>query len=176
MKNKVPIKPKYCCQILDEHNYLEPLKSLLASLLDCDEDHPVNPMIRNQIWEQASFDYNNYKMQACDAIFHYAEAILADNFLTEEEWLSMRVLKMYLKIEEEDFIKYHKEEAIKHLLQAQLQRLYSDGFIEKEEALMASEMQGLFGLSATMYGEFEDEIMKAAIANGADRIDLIRNK
>lgn len=170
---KVTVNKKYCAQILDEHEYIEPLRSLLVSLLDGDE---VNPMLRNEILEQAPFDLNNYKEQACDAIFHYAEAILIDNILTEDEWMSMRILKLYLKIEEGDFIRYHKETSIKNLLQKQLERLYSDGLIEREEALMASEMQGLFGLSATMYGEFEDEIMKAAIANGADRIDLIKNK
>lgn len=168
-----PINTKYCAHILDEHKYIEPLKSLLESIVDTND---VNPIIRNAILEQAPFDLDIYKEQACDAIFHYAEAILADNILTHNECNSIRLLKLYLKIEEGDFIKYHKKEAIKHLLQGQLKRLYSDGRIEIEEAFMASEMQGLFGLSATMYGEFEDEIMKAAIANGADRIDLIKNK
>ena len=167
------VNAKYCAQILDMHEYLEPLRSLLISLLDWDV---VNPMKRNEILEQAPFDLDIYKEQACDAIFHYAEAILTDNILTEDEWMSMRVLKMYLKIEEDDFIRYHKEESIKNLLQEQLKRLYADGYIEKEEGVMASEMQGLFGLSATMYGEYEDEVMKTAIEKGADRIDLIRNR
>ena len=170
---KVTVIKKYCAQILDEHAYLEPLSSLLISLLDGDE---VNPQKRNEIWKKTPFDQDNYKEQACDAIFHYAEAILADNKLTEDEWMSLRVLKMYLKIDEDDFIRYHKEEAIKNLLQAQLKRLYADGYIEKEEGIMASEMQGLFGLSATIYGEFEDEIFNEAIENGADFIDLIKHR
>lgn len=159
-------------QLLDEHQYSEPLTSLIEAVVD---SRVFNPLKRNEIMENIEFDMDAYKNEACDAVFHYAEKILDDHVLTAEEWQTINFFKAYLQLEEEDFLNFHKEEEIKHLLQTELRRICQDDVIDAKEGIMASEMQGLFGLSATMYGEFMDEIMQEALKRGADRIDLIQN-
>ena len=103
------------------------------------------------------------------------EDIFDKNELTEEEWTSVRWLRAYLNVRERDFLLFGKEKQIHRLVTEQLRKLYADNLIERQEAILQSEMQGLFGLSSAKYSRYVDEIKQEAIKNGADEIDLIKN-
>ena len=65
---------------------------------------------------------------------------------------------MFLGIEEGDFYRNGKKSIVKEVLTKQLQLMFADGIIDATEAILMSDMQGLFGLSYTEYEEFVQEV------------------
>lgn len=94
----------------------------------------------------------SYKQECVDVAIKYVEACLEDDVLTQAEINGMSLLKRMLYIEEGDFYKYGKKDQVKALIAKQLNRMYQDGEISKEDELSQVELQGLFNLS---YREFE---------------------
>lgn len=95
--------------------------------------------------------------------------------LTEEECLSIRYMRAYFNVNEKDFNKHKKEARVQHIIIEQLRKLYADNQIDRQEAIMQSEIQGLFGLSSEQYSKYVDLVKGEAIANGADKQKLIQN-
>lgn len=93
-----------------------------------------------------------YKQECVDVAIKYVEACLEDDELTQAEINGMTLLKRMLGIEEGDFYKYGKKDQVKALIAKQLNRMYQDGEISKEDEVTKVELQGLFNLS---YREFE---------------------
>ena len=98
----------------------------------------------------------SYKQECVDVAIKYVEACLEDDELTQAEINGMTLLKRMLGIEEGDFYKYGKKDQVKALIAKQLNRMYQDGEISKEDEISQVELQGLFNLS---YREF-DTIVK----------------
>ena len=94
----------------------------------------------------------SYKKECVDAAIKYVEACLEDDELTQAEINGMTLLKRMLGIEEGDFYKYGKKDLVNALIAKQLNRMYHDGEISKEDEISKVELQGLFNLS---YREFE---------------------
>ena len=69
---------------------------------------------------------------------------------------------MFLGIEEGDFYRNGKKSAVKNILTKQLELIYADKKIDKQEALLMSDLQGLFGLNYMEYEEFISEIVDKA--------------
>lgn len=159
--------------LLQNHSYGAIISELLQA---AKESGKFDPIKRNEILRNHRFAFKCfYVNDALNAIFDYVAIILEDNALTEEEWISVRWLKAYLNVRERDFFLFGKEKQIRRIVTEQLRKLYADNLIERQEAIMQSEMQGLFGLSSAKYSRYVDEIKHEAIKNGADRIDLIKN-
>ena len=81
---------------------------------------------------------------------------------TEEEIKNTHLLKLFLGIEEGDFYRNGKKSEIKNILTKQLELIYADKKIDKQEALLMSDLQGLFGLNYMEYEEFISEIVDKA--------------
>ena len=69
---------------------------------------------------------------------------------------------MFLGIEEGDFYRNGKKSEVKDILTKQLELIYADKKIDKQEALLMSDLQGLFGLNYMEYEEFISEIVDKA--------------
>lgn len=160
-------------RLLKNHSYGIIVTELLQSAA---ESGQFDPLKRNEILHRHSFAWKcRYINDAVNAIMDYIDIILEDNTLTEKEWTSVRWMRVYLNVNEKDFCKHKNEERIRHIVVEQLRKLYADNLIERHEAIMQSEMQGLFGLSSQRYSCYVNEIKQEAINNGADEKDLIKN-
>ena len=160
-------------RLLKDHSYGAIVTELLQAAA---ESGKLDPLKRNEILQKHSFVWKcRYINDALNAILDYVDIILEDNVLTEEEWTSVRWMRAYLNVNEKDFLKRKYEARIRHIVIEQLRRLYADNLIERYEAIMQSEMQGLFGLSSQDYSRYVDEIKQEAIKSGANSRDLIKN-
>lgn len=160
-------------RLLKDHSYGTIVTELLQAAA---ESGQFDPLKRNEILQKHTFAWKFcYVNDALNAILDYVDIILEDDILTEEEWTSVRWMRVYLNVNEKDFLKRKKEERIRHIVTEQLRKLYADNLIDRDEAIMQSEMQGLFGLSSQKYSQYVEEIKQEAIKNGADEKDLIKN-
>ena len=160
-------------RLLQERSYGKIVTKLLQAAV---ENGKFDPVIRKDILHNNLFAFKwTYIGDALDAVIDYAEILLEDDILTQDEWKSIRLLRIYLNVEEGDFLKYKREKRIKTLLSSQLKKLYADNRVDRRGALIIRKMQGLFGLSSALYEKYVEEIMQDAIKNGAKRVDLIKN-
>lgn len=102
------------------------------------------------------YTIDDFKPEAIYAILDYAEIILDDFLLTEEEIRVISLMKIFFQINEGDFYKYGEEDAVERILSTQLEKMYEDG-LDKNEAIMQNDLQTLFGLS---YDQFQNIVKK----------------
>lgn len=113
-----------------------------------------------------------FKEESLDVALQFARLCLEDDSLSDEEIKGMNMLKRLLFIEEGDFYKYNRRDAVKGIIAAQLYRLYDDNFISYSEAVHKVELQGLFNLSFEQFEDIVQEIAQSALKRGADFLDL----
>ena len=107
-----------------------------------------------------------------DTILKYAEMILEDDCLTEYEIQSIRMLRMFLGVEEGEFAKYGYMDRIERMIIDQMEILYADNKINKKEMLHKSDIQGIFGLGYDEYQEIVNKVAIQAYSRGANMQDL----
>lgn len=160
-------------RLLENHSYGEIVTELIRA---AQESGKFDPLKRNEILHKHWFAFKcRYINDALNAVLDYADIILEDSILTDEECVSIRYMRAYLNVDEKDFNKYHKEARVQQIIISQLRKLYADNRLTRQEAIMQSEIQGLFGLSSEQYSKYVDLVKKEAIAKGADKQQLIRN-
>lgn len=97
------------------------------------------------------------KDKTLDVLLDYSDLILEDDVLTPEELTTLKMLKLFFRIEEGDFKKNKKFARVETIITHQLEKLYADGILDDQEALHQSDLQGVFGLG---YDEFEKILNK----------------
>lgn len=111
------------------------------------------------------------KFESLDLLIDYADFILTDNIISENEIQDFSILKRVFKIKEGDFMKFKRFE-VNEILKKEFLRIYSDNYIDKNEQLLSLNLQSFFDLS---YDEFEhikkDEVIFSLI-QGADPKEL----
>jgi len=148
---------KTLAQIAGKEQY-KGLTTELLRLIIHNPEGRIDPMARNEALKKAGVRrISDIKEQTLDVIIDYAKLCLEDGVLTDEEIKNITLLKAYFGIEDGDFYKNNRQTEVKQILFEQLAKLYEDGIIDEQEALLQSETQGMFGLS---YNEFAD-IVKA---------------
>lgn len=113
-----------------------------------------------------------FKEECLDVALQFARLCLEDDALSDEEIKGMNMLKRLLFIEEGDFYKYDRRDAVEGIIAAQLYRLYDDNFINYSEAVHKVELQGLFNLSYEQFESIVKDIAQDALERGADFINL----
>lgn len=120
---------------------------------------------------RSTYDLADLKLHSLDFLILYANELLSDHYISEDELNDFSFLKTVLKIGEGDFIRYRSFE-VQEILKQQFIRMYADNFIDEKEAIESVNLQALFDLG---YDEFEkikeDEII-SALLNGAKPEDL----
>ncbi|MGN0187778.1 MAG: hypothetical protein ACI392_08575 [Paludibacteraceae bacterium] len=101
---------------------------------------------------------SDIKVYTLPIIIDYANLCLEDGWLTEEEISNITLLKLFLGVKEGDFYRNTLKNDVRNVLLKHLRLLYADGQITPQEALLMSNMQGLFGLSFSEYEEIIKEI------------------
>ncbi|MVX36212.1 hypothetical protein [Myroides sp. LoEW2-1] len=111
------------------------------------------------------------KQEALDFLILYAYYTLKDDCITEAELNDFIALKRILAIKENDFIAY-KEFQVKEILKQQFLRMYSDKFIDSNEAITQVNLQIMFGLSYDEFEELKQDEVINALLQGANPKDL----
>lgn len=134
--------------------------------------HDFDPAIFSSILTTNNIlNVEDIKLEALDFLISYANFILKDNVITDEENHDFSFLKKIFKIKEGDFKEY-KNFQINEILKNEFIKIYADNFVDQVEQTLNLNLQSLFDLS---YDEFEtikkDEIL-IALSQGADPRDL----
>lgn len=135
-------------------------------------DGNTSPILLKQKINENGITQDTLRWEAVDVIIDYVELILEDNILSSEEMQILRMMKLYFRVKEGDFLKQHKDEIIEHILTRQLELIYRDKCVDIYESLMKVELQELFGLSYDQFLQFEQMAVEEALNNGADIGDL----
>ena len=142
-------------QVLSHNTYKELTTALVKLIIDNPEGR-IDPLARNELLRQYNIRrISDIKEQSLSVVLAYAEQCLEDGVMTDEEIKNMTLLKAYFGIEEGDFYRNNRQADVHRILSEQLTKMYADGVIDRNEAMLQSEMQGMFGLS---YGEYESFI------------------
>lgn len=144
--------------LIERNNYPALTKKLLNIITDS-KSSSFDVIARNNLLTEQNVrrisDIKNYTL---DVVVDYAQLCLEDGILTSEEIKNVTLLKLFLGIEEGDFYRNGKKSIVKEVLTKQLQLMFADGIIDAKEAILMSDMQGLFGLSYTEYEKIVQEV------------------
>lgn len=152
-------------ELLKRKDYPDLTKGLLLLL----STQGTSSIARNQyLQEKGIRRISDIKEYTLDIILDYSLLLLEDDVLTEEEMNNIRILKLYMGVEDGDFYRNGKQKEVKTILTEQLRKLYADNVIDANEVLMKGDLQGLFGLSYNEFDAIVKDIAKDAIARGAE--------
>ena len=155
-------------ELLEERNYTPMMVRALNLIID----DKMNSIALKQCLSESGYTMSMIKPEALQVILDYSEIILEDDVLTENEIRIITLLKMFFQIKDGDFYTFGKKEIVDSVLTAQLKKLYADGKIDKEEALMKTDLQGLFCLSYDQFLVVVNKVAKGALERGATMQDL----
>ena len=152
-----------------ETHYYSPLMNEILKL----SKESTNPLYDlNKILSENCLTKLDIKQEALNVILDLVEMIIEDDVINEDEIKSIRLLRVFLGIEEGDFNLYEKMDRVEHIILNQMEKLYADNRIDATEALYKSNLQGLFGLGYNEYQEIVDKVALVAYARGAEMKDL----
>lgn len=154
-------------QLCETHSYSEEIRELLNMIL-----HGKSTIHFYDYLEDKNLELTHIKGQAMEVVLDYAKLILEDDVLSKDEIFYIRYLRRFFNIEDGEFLEYGKRERVEAILIEQLEKLYADNKIDKEEMLHKSELQGLFGLGYDDYQEIVNKVAIEAYSRGADMKDL----
>ena len=154
--------------LLEQHRYSGAMDAALRLFAEGN----TSPFGLKEIIKEFGTTADSLRWEAVDVIMDYVGIILEDNVLAPEEMRTLRMMKLYFRVQEGDFLKQHKEEQIEHILCRQLELIYKDKKVDRRESLMKVDLQELFGLSYDQFLSFEKKSVKQALDNGADISDL----
>lgn len=107
------------------------------------------------------------KLDALQYLLLYVNDTLKDDCITSEELNDFLALKRIFDIKQGDFFKY-KEFEVQEILQQQFLRMYSDHFIDQNEAITQVNLQIMFDLSFDEFEKLKKQEVIQALLNGAD--------
>ena len=151
-------------ELLEERKYSPMMVRCLNLILD----DKMNSIALKQCLSESGYTLSMIKPEALQVILDYSEIILEDELLTENEIRIITLLKIFFQIKDGDFYTYGKKEIVNKVLTIQLEKMYADGIIDNKEALMKTDLQGLFCLSYDEFLDIVNLMAKQAIERGAD--------
>lgn len=138
-------------RIIDEGGLTPIMKDILGLIME----DKMNRIDIDNLLSAKTFAYRDIKLEGLSTIIKYANIILEDGLITEEEMKNITLMKIFLKIQEGDFYAYNEKKQVDSILKEQLKKIFEDGKVDKEEALKMNDLQTLFGLS---YDEFQEVV------------------
>ena len=123
---------------------MESLKSTIAKMISCGEysyimnkalsliiEDKMNSIALNQLLANNGISITELKEESLVVIIDYANKILEDDILTDEEMKNIGLLKLFFKIEPHDFTIFGKSSTLKQL------KLYIDVSVLNETSLLS---------------------------------------
>lgn len=145
---------------------------IMNGLLTLVLEDKMNTIARNNYLKQNGTGIDDLKNESLSVVIAFAKSCLTDDYLSDEEMHSIGLLKLFLHIKDGDFIEYGRKNEVQEILTLQLQKMYEDNLINKEEAVSKTKLQELFGLSYDEFLDIVNVIARKSLANGAFLLDL----
>lgn len=123
------------------------------------------------ILKQQNVNFEIAKVGFLHLIFEYIKEALSDNVLTDNEKQNIKYLKLLFNIRPGDFYVHNKVD-VDATIALQLSRIYSDDFINDEEALLKVDLQEIFDLSFDEMNDYSKTQAATSIQKGIDVKDL----
>ena len=127
--------------------------------------------IQNILTKHSIRKVEKVKPELLDVLIAYANFVLEDKVITDNEKQNFEFLKMYFGIEEGDFYKYKLLE-IKSIINKQLERLYSDNLIAQTETESNDLLQDMFDLDYDQFDKMKEDFVIKSIEQGAEIVNL----
>ena len=144
-------------ELITRHEYPEVIKAALQLIID---DQMSSLALDKVLAEKGIRRITEIKERTLDVLLDYADIILEDDILTQDELRDLKMLKLFFRIEEGDFQKNNKFARIESILIRQLEKLYADNILDEQEALHQSDLQGVFGLGYDEYAKIVNKVAK----------------
>ncbi len=106
------------------------------------------------------------KNELLDLLISYANVILSDEIIADDEQHNFKLLKLYFGIEEGDFHTYKSAE-IHKIITTELDKVYDDQYVTKTETIHNQFLQELFGLSYDQFDKMKETFVLKAMNQGA---------
>ena len=157
--------------LLTSYHYSSVMKKTLELILN----DKMNSLELTKCLSVENLTTDDIKTEALSLIIDYSRVILEDNIITKDEIRNITMLKLFYQIQEGEFFEFGKKEEVTDVLLHQLRNLYADNKIDKNEAVMKTELQELFGLCYDDFLEINNIAAKEAMKRGADfsKLDTI---
>lgn len=155
-------------QLRESHHY----SSIMEKTIELILNDKMNSMELNKCLSDNNYLIDDIKPEALSLIIDYSKDILEDGIITKDETSNISMLKLFYRIKEGEFFELGKKDDVTDVLLQQLRKLYADNSIDKEEAVMKTELQELFGLCYDDFLEINNIAAKEAIERGADLSQL----
>jgi hypothetical protein len=130
------------------------------------ENEITKSKVRNVLSEFSIQNIKDIKNELLDVLIDYANLILEDNILTENEKTNFGFLKLFFEIKGNDFYK-NKYQEIKIILQKEFEKLYADDLITQDESEYTIILQDMFDLGYDQFDKLKEEIVLKSIERGA---------
>ncbi len=157
--------------LLARYQYSSVMKKTLELILN----DKMNSLELRKCLSQENLTLDDIKIEALSLIIDYSRVILEDNIITSDEIRNITMLKLFYQIQEGEFFEFGKKEEVMDVLLHQLRKLYAYNSIDRNEAIMKTELQELFGLCYDDFLEINNIAAKEAMERGADlsKLDTI---
>ena len=155
-------------KLRESHHY----SSIMEKTIDLILHDQMNSMELNQCLSDENMSIEDIKLDALSLIIDYSKDILEDGIITKDETTNIAMLKLFYRIKEGEFFELGKKHDVTEVLLKQLRKLYADNSINREEAVMKTELQELFGLCYDDFLEINNIAAKEALERGADSSQL----
>ena len=155
-------------KLMTSHHY----SSCMTNTIDLIISDKMNSLELNRCLSDNNVSIDDIKTEALSLIIDYSKVILEDGIITKDEMRNISMLKLFYRIKEGEFFEYGKKDDITDVLLQQLRKLYADDSIDRDEAVMKTELQELFGLCYDDFLEINNIAAKEAIERGADMSKL----
>lgn len=135
-------------ELVARKEYPEVIKDALQLIVD----RQMNSLALDKVLANKGIRrITDIKEKTLDVLLDYADIILEDDFLSQDELTNLQMLKLFFRIEEGDFQKNNKFKRVESIIVRQLEKLYADNILEYQEELHQSDLQGVFGLGHDEY-------------------------
>ena len=148
-------------ELISRKEYQEVIKAALQLIID----GQMNSLALDKLLaEKGIRRITDIKEKTLDVLLDYADIILEDDTLDQEELRNLKMLKLFFRIEEGDFQKNNKFPRVEEIIVRQLEKLYADNILEYQEELHQSELQGVFGLGHDEYMKIVNKVANEHLA------------
>ena len=144
-------------ELVSLKEYPEVIKAALQLIVE----GQMNSLALNEILSENGIRrITDIKDKTLDVILDYADIILEDDTISQEELTNLQMLKIFFHVEEGDFQKNYKFKRVENIIIRQLEKLYADNLLEYYEELHQSELQGVFGMGHDEYMSIVKKVAK----------------
>lgn len=144
-------------ELVSRKEYPEVIKAALQLIVE----GQMNSLALNKILSENGIRrITDIKDKTLDVILDYADIILEDDAISQEELTNLQMLKLFFHVEEGDFQKNDKFKRVENIIIRQLEKLYADNVLEYHEELHQSELQGVFGMGHDEYMAIVSKVAK----------------